>query len=353
MASISIDDDVTWSSLESSDYIVVLVLIAVALWPYVSAIRYKTSISLATVLSLLLVMFTQFAIETFEIGFYPVHLFSLIPAIFTDPSTSGDLFHFHRFVTAAWLHADFVHVLGNVLVIALAGVPLEQRMGPKRWFAVYLIGLLGGNLAWIGSHPDSSVPAIGASGAAFGILGAYMACWPEDKIEFPLLFLIRAWPVWLIAFFRLGLEVFQIYSIQSGTAGESNVAHMAHVGGFFIAYLVARPIAKGGPSELFEGATIAGGFSQSSSIRRRAKESMGGLESDPWERADKPLQGRAARILVKLRAEGDELETRRAWLEELAENTVCPICNGEIIAIVENESCTLRCGISPAHIEWP
>ncbi len=55
----------------------------------------------------------------------------------------------------------------------------------------------------------------------------------------------------------------------------------------------------------------------------------------------------------KLRAEGDELETRRAWLEELAENTVCPICNGEIIAIVENESCTLRCGISPAHIEWP
>ena len=131
------------------------------------------------------------------------------------------------------------------------------------------------------------------------------------------------------------------------------MAHMAHVGGFFIAYLVARPIAKGGPSELFEGATIAGGFSQSSSIRRRAKESMGGLESDPWERADKPLQGRAARILVKLRAEGDELETRRAWLEELAENTVCPICNGEIIAIVENESCTLRCGISPAHIEWP
>ena len=49
----------------------------------------------------------------------------------------------------------------------------------------------------MGANPSDSIgQALGASGAAFGILGAYMACWPNDRIEFPLLFFIRAWPVW-------------------------------------------------------------------------------------------------------------------------------------------------------------
>ena len=57
---------------------------------------------------------------------------------------------------------------------------------------------------------------------------------------------------------------------------------------------------------------------------------MGDLTNDPWESANKPLEGNAGRILYQLRLQGDELETRQAWLEELAENTICPICDGEI-----------------------
>ena len=212
--------------------------------------------------------------------------------------------------------SDFIHVLGNILVIALAGVPLEQRLGGKRWIAVYFMGFLGGNIAWVLSHPNSVVPAIGASGAAFGLLGAYLACWPEDKIEFPLLFLIRAWPVWLIAFVRLGLEIFHMYSIQSGTAGETNIAHMAHVGGFFLAYLVARPIAKGSPSPIDDIGTSGKPSSLSDGIRKQTTARMGGLHNDPWSSAGKNLEGGSARILTRLREEGDELETRRAWLEE-------------------------------------
>ncbi|MEC9458212.1 MAG: rhomboid family intramembrane serine protease [Candidatus Thermoplasmatota archaeon] len=354
VAHTTLDSDWTWGHLESVDILWIVAILVVAIWPYISAVRNKTSVALATVLSLMLVMFIQFALETFQISFQPIQLFSLIPSIYTSQNISlvQEAGHYHRIVTAAWLHGDFVHVLGNVLVIALAGVPLEQRMGAKRWMAVYVIGLLGGNIAWIATHPNSSVPAIGASGAAFGILGAYMACWPEDKIEFPLLFMIRAWPVWLIAFFRLGLEIFHIYSIQSGTAGQSNVAHMAHVGGFFLAYLAARPIAKGAPSELFESATVSGGFSQSGS-RKRAIDNLREMGEDPWKQSGRPLQGQAARVLSKLRQEGDELETRRAWLEELAENTVCPVCDGEILAIVEDEVCSLICGVSASHLRWP
>ena len=226
-------------------------------------------------------------------------------------------------------------------------------MGGKRWIAIYIVGLVGGNLAWIISHPDSDVPAIGASGAAFGILGAYMACWPEDKIEFPLIFMIRAWPVWLIAFVRLGLEIFQIYSIQSGTAGETNIAHLAHIGGFFLAYALARPIAKGAPSPIGLTGHSMDGSSVSDQIRIQATARMGDLENDPWKVAGKPLEGRAERVLMKLREEGDELETRRAWLEELAENTICPVCGGEVLTIDDRGVCRLSCHVSAEHIRWP
>ena len=239
------------------------------------------------------------------------------------------------------------------MVIALAGVPLEQRMGKLRWILVYLLGLLGGNIAWVLTHPDSISPTIGASGAAFGILGAYMACWPNDRIEFPLLFFIRAWPVWGIVALKFGIEVwiiFEIYSQQS----ETNVAHMAHFGGFMLAWVLARPIARGAPSELDDATDISmAGSNASKAARDAATAKMGSLELDPWSEAGGGLKEEAARILKRLREEGDELETRRAWLEELAEQVICPVCDGEVHAVISGQNCTLKCAHSKNHINWP
>ncbi len=226
-------------------------------------------------------------------------------------------------------------------------------MGPRRWMAIYIIGLLGGNIAWTLVHPDSWTPALGASGAAFGILGAYMACWPEDRIEFPMLFFIRPWPVWMIAAFRLGLEVYNMYQIEIGTM-EDRIAHMAHLGGFMLAWALARTIARGAPSPLDDSSDISiAGSSASKAVRAAAIARMGSLESDPWSEAGKTLEGEAARIMRRLREEGDELETRRAWLEELAEQVVCPVCEGEVLTRLQGENCTLRCVISSKHIRWP
>ena len=347
MASPNIDNDIFWEFLEISDFLWIILLVAFAIYPFISASRNKTSVSLGVVLSLLLVFFIQFALSIFSGGIFsfdPIDFFSLIPALSLEPS------HFHRLFTAGWIHADWIHVLGNILVIALVGVPLEQRLGAKRWMIVYLLGMLGGNVAWIWTHPDSWNPAVGASGAAFGLLGAYMACWPEDNIEFPLLFFIRAWPVWLIALVRLGLEVYQMFAIQYGSSGETNIAHLAHFGGFFVAYIVARPIARGGPSPLDEK------FESSQmeiSVREGIKSRMGSLDDDPWSSANSPLEGNGERILRRLREEGDEIETRIAWLEELAENTICPYCGGEVLTKVENRICFLTCGESEGHFKWP
>ena len=193
---------VEWADLAGADLLVLGVMLALAAGPYVSAYRDGTSLALATVLSLMLVAFVQFAHSVLQ-G-VPMQFSWMIDLLGIKPGVMGDPVESYRMLSAAWLHADWIHVLSNILVIALVGIPLEQRLGGRRWLAVYFLGFIGGNLAWVLSHPDSLNPAIGASGAAFGLLGAYMACWPEDKIEFPLLFMIRAWPVWLIAFFRLG-----------------------------------------------------------------------------------------------------------------------------------------------------
>jgi hypothetical protein len=144
-----------------------------------------------------------------------------------------------------------------------------------------------------------------------------------------------------------------MYSIQSGTAGETNIAHMAHIGGFFLAYILARPIARGAPSPVGEIGVSSGVSSMSNEIRKQATARMGDLREDPWESAGKHLEGRAAMILSRLRDEGDELETRRAWLEELAEHTICPVCDGEVIAIDDRGVYKLNCSRSPNHIKWP
>ena len=341
------DYEILWSDLTTGDYLAIALFLAIATAPYVVAAKQQTSLALATVLSLLLVTFYQMLLEQGLFDFEPRTFLSLIPVLASEPTQA------HRFITAAWLHSGWIHVLGNIIVIALAGVPLEQRMGPRRWMAIYIIGLLGGNIAWTLVHPDSWTPALGASGAAFGILGAYMACWPEDRIEFPMLFFIRPWPVWMIAAFRLGLEVYNMYQIEIGS-GFSNVAHMAHLGGFMLAWALARTIARGAPSPLDDSSDISiAGSSASKAVRAAAIARMGGLESDPWSEAGKTLEGEAARIMRRLREEGDELETRRAWLEELAEQVVCPVCEGEVLTRLQGENCTLRCVISSKHIRWP
>ncbi len=157
----------------------------------------------------------------------------------------------------------------------------------------------------------------------------------------------------MIAFLYLGLEIFRMYSVQSGTIEGSNIAHMAHVGGFFLAYILARPIARGAPSPLGEPGTPTMSSSLAEDLRKQATARMGDLSDDPWMNEGKPLTGAAARILARLRKEGDELETRRAWLEELSDNTICPICEGELVTVEERGVCRLACSISRDHIRWP
>ena len=308
----------------------------IALAPIVHAWIRRTPISLAIGASLMLTYLFQATIK----WVIDLNLFvqgALIPAIAFEPE------HLHRLVSAAWLHADLFHLLGNVLVILLVGVPLEQRLGRGRFLTIYLIGVLGGNIGWTLANWESWTLCIGASGAAFGLLGCYLACWPRDEIEFPLI-LIRKWPVAWIALIKFALEVMQY------PTATSNVAHLAHITGFVACYVLAKPIAKGGLvpiGTVDSGPSSKGGQeAQHKAIKSRMKD----MSTDPW---DGNLTGPAMRTLQRLREEGDEIETRQAWLEQLAEQAQCPVC-GAKLTTQETEGITiLRCTLGRSHIEWP
>ena len=308
----------------------------IAIAPIIHAWFRRTPISLAIGASLIMAYLFQATIEwAVDLNLY--FQGALVPAVVFEQE------HLHRLISAAWLHADLFHLLGNVLVIILVGVPLEQRLGRGRFLAIYLIGVLGGNIGWSLANWDSWVFCIGASGAAFGLLGCYLACWPRDEIEFPLI-LIRRWPVAWIALLKFALEIMQY------PTSTSNVAHLAHITGFFACYVLAKPIARGG---LVPIGTVDGGPSSKGgqeAQHKAMKSRMRDVSTDPW---NGELTGPALRTLNRLREEGDELETRQAWLEQLSEQAPCPVCGADLMTLEMGGNTVLRCTVERSHLERP
>jgi membrane associated rhomboid family serine protease len=79
----------------------------------------------------------------------------------------------YRLVTAAFLHGGFLHLALNMYALFLFGPPLEAALGRVRFSALYLLSALGGNaVSYAFSNPAQ--PSLGASGAVFGLLGAFL-----------------------------------------------------------------------------------------------------------------------------------------------------------------------------------
>ena len=337
----------------TSEWVLFSLWVFAIVWPIGYAIRHKTSLALSITVGLLLAylvqVLNQFATVNGWVGGWLWWDFVLIP------ERINGFNWFHTFFSAGFLHSqsDATHVLGNILVIALVGVPLEQRLGLKRFAFVYGIGLFGGSFAWYVLNSTSGTPSLGASGAAFGLFGAYLAGWPKDEIPFPLI-LIRKWPVFYLALFYFGMEVFRAYSTL-GLNQPSDVAHMAHLGGFLATYLLLPMVAKGGPYAL---GVEDGGPASSSGERSRLnqiKSSMVDMSSlvDPWTARNIEVPRSIRDPLRSLLASADEPETRLAWMEHLADVGECPDCQAPLGVVERVSGPQIQCSVEPQHLNWP
>ena len=145
-------------------------------------------------------------------------------------------------VISMFLHGGWLHLLGNCLFFWVFGNNIEDRMGPIRFLAFYLICGLAASAAQIISQPASPVPTVGASGAISGILGAYLVLYPRVRVRMLLLFFIVSIPAWAVLLWWFG---WQLLSALPGLMEvrpdvSSGVAVWAHIGGFVTGLILVK-----------------------------------------------------------------------------------------------------------------
>ena len=141
-------------------------------------------------------------------------------------------------LSSIFMHGGLMHLGGNMWFLWIFGDNIELKFGRAKFLGVYLLWGIVAGLAHIYFDPTSSIPAVGASGAISGVLGAYLALFPRAKImTFMMLgFFWRMMHIqakWFLPFWLVFQNLLPLFISGFGIAG-GGVAYMAHIGGFVI-----------------------------------------------------------------------------------------------------------------------
>ena len=172
---------------------------------------------------------------------YMLHLFGVVPARFTDPKWAAEVGYplgsYWPFLTSMFLHGGIMHLVGNMWTLAIFGRNVEDRLGAARYTLFYLLcGVLSAIVHTV-VNSGSTVPAIGASGAIAGVMGAYLVMFPRSRVIVMIPIFIFPFFFDFLAVFYLGywflLQFFSgLLSLAQATGPRGGIAFWAHVGGF-------------------------------------------------------------------------------------------------------------------------
>jgi membrane associated rhomboid family serine protease len=150
----------------------------------------------------------------------------LVPAALTGGGLPGMLWPPLTLVTSMFLHANFMHVFGNMLFLFVFGDDIEEVLGHWRFLGFYLACGVCGNLAFVLNDTASTTELIGASGAVAGVISAYLLFRPCAKVTC----LLGIIPLRIRAYWVIGTwAIWQV--IEASSRSQDGVAYWAHVGG--------------------------------------------------------------------------------------------------------------------------
>jgi membrane associated rhomboid family serine protease len=170
-----------------------------------------------------------------------LYLVSFVPARFwAAPFYPPNLI---RIGVSMFLHGGWLHLIGNMLYLWIFGDNVEDRLGHSKYLIFYLLCGLAATMAHAIVNPGSTVPAIGASGAIAGVLGAYILLFPRARVTtlIPIFVFIaiREIPAVIV------LGIWFLLQLLSGVASVGvpeeaggGVAFFAHIGGFVTGMLL-------------------------------------------------------------------------------------------------------------------
>lgn len=145
-----------------------------------------------------------------------------------------------QLVTYTFMHGSFMHLFGNMLALYFFGSEIEQRLGGRRFLALYLgCGALGG-LGWLLLSAGDYAVCIGASGAVLGVLGTFAALYPHRPITLLVFYVL---PVTLSA--RTLVLIIAGASLLLMHSNAGGIAHSAHLAGGLAGYLYGLRIGGG------------------------------------------------------------------------------------------------------------
>ena len=165
--------------------------------------------------------------------------YSTVPARFPAFLSGHASFEvsFAPLVTSMFLHYDFLHIAGNMLFLWIFGDNVEDFFGHIAYLFFYLVCGVGAGLLHVLFNLHSSIPAVGASGAISGVMGAYMLLHPRARIL--TLVFIFPFPVPAVIFLGLWYVMQFVSGINAlGGGASGGVAWWAHIGGFLLGMLL-------------------------------------------------------------------------------------------------------------------
>lgn len=149
-----------------------------------------------------------------------------------DLVLQGDLF---PIITSMFLHGGIMHIIGNMVFLYIFGDNIEDRFGHFKYLILYILwGIAAGVIHsfYAVSVGSGNIPAVGASGAISGVIGAYLILFPKAKIlTIITAFFITTVRIPAIAYIPLWFILQVIFSIINP---EGGVAYLAHIGGFVV-----------------------------------------------------------------------------------------------------------------------
>lgn len=145
-------------------------------------------------------------------------------------------------ITSAFVHAGWLHLVGNMLFLWLAGSALEDRLGRVRFAILYLAGAVVATLCWDRFHEGQATIIVGASGAVSALLGAFLVYFASTRVLLWYWIMMRSgtfrMAAYLVLPLWLGEQVLYAY-LQHAETRVDHVAYAAHIGGFVFGLAVA------------------------------------------------------------------------------------------------------------------
>jgi len=165
-----------------------------------------------------------------------VHAWSAIPLRITHGH------HLITLFTSMFMHASWMHIIGNMIFLWAFGPEIEDAMGHARYLFFYLAGGIVAMMAQVLASPLSRIPCLGASGAIAAVMGAFLVTYPRDRIRtllfFFIFFRVTFIPAALLIGFWFLLQVLNIGVVAEAQTG--GVAYVAHIAGFLFGVITAH-----------------------------------------------------------------------------------------------------------------